>query len=206
MLLTSRCSSLTSSQYSLIESQETSRRGSWNSLHDPNDKLDSLSIGSYLDTLADDMDEYGQGSAIEPIMSSTPGRPLARTELERSKTDLDGAFSAKTVISEQDKSKADQEGTPRLLKSQSSDEQNKAAKQPLRMANGFLSRQVPELEQCTEAAFTLTNTERPSKHSLAAKAPMNSKDLENCKLNSQLHLEYDGHWHWVQSQDDVTFL
>ncbi|NXU51017.1 LURA1 protein, partial [Turnix velox] len=53
--LTSRCSSLTSSQYSLVESQTTSRRGSWDSLQDPNDRLDSISVGSYLDTLADDM-------------------------------------------------------------------------------------------------------------------------------------------------------
>ncbi|NWI62658.1 LURA1 protein, partial [Scopus umbretta] len=53
--LTSRCSSLTSSQYSLVESQEASRRGSWDSLQDPNDRLDSISVGSYLDTLADDM-------------------------------------------------------------------------------------------------------------------------------------------------------
>uniref|UniRef100_H3DL78 Leucine rich adaptor protein 1 n=1 Tax=Tetraodon nigroviridis TaxID=99883 RepID=H3DL78_TETNG len=50
--LTSRCSSLTSSQYSL---GDTSWRGSWSSLQDPNDRLDNISIGSYLDTLADDM-------------------------------------------------------------------------------------------------------------------------------------------------------
>uniref|UniRef100_A0A8B9Z6J3 Leucine rich adaptor protein 1 n=1 Tax=Buteo japonicus TaxID=224669 RepID=A0A8B9Z6J3_9AVES len=58
--LTSRCSSLASSQYSLVESQAASRRGSWDSLQDPNDRLDSISVGSYLDTLADDMDEYSQ--------------------------------------------------------------------------------------------------------------------------------------------------
>uniref|UniRef100_A0A670IKY3 Leucine rich adaptor protein 1 n=1 Tax=Podarcis muralis TaxID=64176 RepID=A0A670IKY3_PODMU len=118
--LTSRCSSLTSSQYSLVESQETSRRGSWNSLQDPNDKLDSISIGSYLDTLADDMDEYG-------------------AELERSKTDLERAFPAKGE-KEPEKSK-------------------------------MCLERVPVKSQC-----------------------------------SSEHLEYDAHWQWVQSQDDVTFL
>uniref|UniRef100_A0A8C8AYC9 Leucine rich adaptor protein 1 n=1 Tax=Otus sunia TaxID=257818 RepID=A0A8C8AYC9_9STRI len=73
--LTSRCSSLASSQYSLVESQAASRRGSWDSLQDPNDKLDSISVGSYLDTLADDMDEYSQNAA-ETTAASTPGRAL----------------------------------------------------------------------------------------------------------------------------------
>uniref|UniRef100_A0A8C0IB26 Leucine rich adaptor protein 1 n=1 Tax=Bubo bubo TaxID=30461 RepID=A0A8C0IB26_BUBBB len=68
--LTSRCSSLASSQYSLVESQAASRRGSWDSLQDPNDKLDSISVGSYLDTLADDMDEYSQNAAE----TTEPGR------------------------------------------------------------------------------------------------------------------------------------
>lgn len=31
-------------------------------------------------------------------------------------------------------------------------------------------------------------------------------DSENCKLPSKLHAEYDAHWRWLQSQDDVTFL
>ncbi|XP_073500152.1 leucine rich adaptor protein 1 [Phyllobates terribilis] len=76
--LTSRCSSLTSSQYSLAGSQETSRRSSWNSLQDPAERLDSISIGSFLDTLADDMDEYSL-STSEPIVSSTPQRPPLTT-------------------------------------------------------------------------------------------------------------------------------
>ncbi|KAM4011892.1 leucine rich adaptor protein 1, partial [Anomaloglossus baeobatrachus] len=76
--LTSRCSSLTSSQYSLAGSQETSRRSSWNSLQDPAERLDSISIGSYLDTLADDMDEYSL-SISEPVVSSTPQRPPLAT-------------------------------------------------------------------------------------------------------------------------------
>ncbi|XP_019386168.1 PREDICTED: leucine rich adaptor protein 1 [Crocodylus porosus] len=73
--LASRCSSLTSSQYSLGGSQETSRRGSWASLQDPHDRLDSVSIGSYLDTLADELDEYSQHAA-----DPRPGAPLARFE------------------------------------------------------------------------------------------------------------------------------
>uniref|UniRef100_A0A8C5X6E0 Leucine rich adaptor protein 1 n=1 Tax=Malurus cyaneus samueli TaxID=2593467 RepID=A0A8C5X6E0_9PASS len=99
--LTSRCSSLASSQYSLVESQEASRRGSWDSLQDPNDRLDSISVGSYLDTLADDMDEYSQNAADTAAASAT-------------------------------------------------------------------GRQSPSLDK--------------------------------------LHLEYDAHWRWLQSQDDVTFL
>ncbi|CAB1323939.1 unnamed protein product, partial [Coregonus sp. 'balchen'] len=71
--LTSRCSSLTSSQYSLGEGPGGDTwRGSWSSLHDPlNDKLDNISIGSYLDTLADDMDEYCPSSS-ESVLCSTP--------------------------------------------------------------------------------------------------------------------------------------
>ncbi|XP_066480722.1 leucine rich adaptor protein 1 [Tiliqua scincoides] len=206
-MLTSHCSSLTSSQYSLVESQETSRRGSWNSLLDPNDKLDSISIGSYLDTLADDMDEYGQGSSVEPIMSSTPGRPLTKAELERSKVDLERALSAKSAIIEQEKNKAYHEKVPSLVRSQGSSEQNRAATQSPPVANGLLGRQVSGMEQSLETKLASAVAERSSKGSPAAKASRNSKgDSENCKLNSRRHLEYDAHWHWVQSQDDVTFL
>lgn len=31
-------------------------------------------------------------------------------------------------------------------------------------------------------------------------------DLDTCKMNGKRHLEYDAHWRWVQSQEDVTFL
>lgn len=202
-MLTSRCSSLTSSQYSLVESQETSRRGSWNSLQDPNDKLDSISIGSYLDTLADDMDEYGHGSGIEPMMISTPGRPVARVE----KTDPDQALPPKTLIKEQDKSKEDQEKAHCWVKNQGVSEQNKAARQLPAVSNGVLGCQIPELERGTEAKFTSAVADTPTKGSPAAKALRNKNvDSENCKLNSRSYLEYDAHWQWVQSQDDVTFL
>ncbi|XP_063153929.1 leucine rich adaptor protein 1 [Candoia aspera] len=205
-MLTSRCSSLTSSQYSLVESQDTSWRGSWSSLQDPNDKLDSISIGSYLDTLADDMDEYGQSSSVEPIMSPTLGRPLGRSELERSKADLDRPFLAK-VDKEQDKSKTYTEWASGLIKSQSFNKQSAPVQLSPPMANGILGRQVPILEQSLEEKFTSVAAEQLSKESLAIKASSNSKtDSENCKLNNRKQLEYDGHWQWVESQEDVTFL
>uniref|UniRef100_A0A8B9WX80 Leucine rich adaptor protein 1 like n=1 Tax=Bos mutus grunniens TaxID=30521 RepID=A0A8B9WX80_BOSMU len=51
--ITSRGSSLSGSLCSLLESQSTSLHGSCNSLHDGSDGLDGISVGSYLDTLAD---------------------------------------------------------------------------------------------------------------------------------------------------------
>ncbi|KAM3841420.1 leucine rich adaptor protein 1 isoform 1-T1 [Vipera latastei] len=205
-MLTSRCSSLTSSQYSLVESQDTSRRGSWNSLQDPNDKLDSISIGSYLDTLADDMDEYGQSSSVEPITSPTSGRPLGRSELERSKADLERIFLAK-VDKEQDKSKTYPEWASGLVKNQSFKKQSAPVHLSPPMANGILGRQVPMLVQSLEEKFTSVAAEQPSKGNLAIKASRSSKmDSENCKLNNRKHPEYDGQWQWAESQEDVTFL
>ncbi|XP_008433951.1 leucine rich adaptor protein 1-like [Poecilia reticulata] len=54
---TSQDGSLTGSLYSLSDSQDgSSLRGSFNSLNDGNgDGLDGLSVGSYLDTLAEDL-------------------------------------------------------------------------------------------------------------------------------------------------------
>ncbi|KAM9335770.1 leucine rich adaptor protein 1-like [Symphorus nematophorus] len=68
--------SLTGSLYSLSDSQDgTSLRGSFNSLNDGNsDGLDALSVGSYLDTLAEDLPD------------------------DSSPTDLDDCFVDKTVI------------------------------------------------------------------------------------------------------------
>ncbi|XP_006011334.1 leucine rich adaptor protein 1 [Latimeria chalumnae] len=216
--LASRCSSLTSSQYSLVESQDTSRRGSWNSLQDPNDKLDSISIGSYLDTLADEMDEYCQAT-VEPVMStpSRPEGPLVRVDQDWVKVEQDRlsvvgkgpAFKR----AEQEKAKLDQEWArtdhcwvktspnPDPVKT----ELNRVTKeQHLQQAptpNGLPSRHGPGLEA------KLPPMEKQSKGSPKLKAHKNGKvDFENCKLKSKVHLEYDTHWHWVQSQDDVTFL
>ncbi|XP_008143234.2 leucine rich adaptor protein 1-like [Eptesicus fuscus] len=72
--ITSRGSSLSGSLCSLLESQSTSLHGSYNSLHDGSDGLDGISVGSYLDTLADDvpghqtpsdLDQFSDGSVIE---------------------------------------------------------------------------------------------------------------------------------------------
>lgn len=72
--ITSRGSSLSGSLCSLLESQSTSLRGSYNSLQDGSDGLDGISVGSYLDTLADDvpghqtpsdLDQFSDSSVIE---------------------------------------------------------------------------------------------------------------------------------------------
>lgn len=59
--------SLTGSLYSLSDSQDgTSLRGSFNSLNDANsDGLDSLSVGSYLDTLADDLSDNASQTDLD---------------------------------------------------------------------------------------------------------------------------------------------
>lgn len=76
--ITSRGSSLSGSLCSLLESQETSLRGSYNSLQDCSDGLDGISVGSYLDTLADDvpgqrtpsdMDQFSDSSLIDDSQS-----------------------------------------------------------------------------------------------------------------------------------------
>ncbi|XP_055488570.1 leucine rich adaptor protein 1-like [Leucoraja erinacea] len=65
--LASRGSSLASSTYSLMESQNTSLRGSWNSLQNGGDGLDSISVGSYLDTLGDDLPDHCTSPDIDPF-------------------------------------------------------------------------------------------------------------------------------------------
>ncbi|XP_068809120.1 leucine rich adaptor protein 1 [Struthio camelus] len=203
--LTSRCSSLTSSQYSLVESQEASRRGSWDSLQDPNDKLDSISIGSYLDTLADDMDEYSQNAA-EPVTASAPGRALARAEQDWARIDLDRGLPAK-----QEKGKVEHEWPHAdhllagLPQDQSCLDQQRFAKEP-QVANGYLGKQPSSLEPGKDTKLPPGAGERMGKGIPGGKARKAEADLENCKFNSKAHLEYDAHWRWLQSQDDVTFL
>ncbi|NXU51099.1 LUR1L protein, partial [Turnix velox] len=72
--IASRGSSLSGSLCSLLESQEASLHGSCNSLQDCSDGLDGISVGSYLDTLADnvsgpqtpsDMDQFSDFSVME---------------------------------------------------------------------------------------------------------------------------------------------
>ncbi|KFM12979.1 Leucine rich adaptor protein 1, partial [Aptenodytes forsteri] len=149
--LSSRCSSLASiCQYSLVESQAASRRGSWDSLQDPNDRLDSISVGSYLDTLADDMDEYSQ-NATETAAASAPGRALVRAEQDWVR------INSERGLAKQEKGKAEHEWPHVDLSPPGLPQDHRFAKEP-QVANG------------------------------------------------KLHLEYDAHWRWLQSQDDVTFL
>ncbi|XP_069482059.1 leucine rich adaptor protein 1-like [Ambystoma mexicanum] len=70
----SRGSSLSDSLCSLLESRDTSLHGSYNSLQDCSDGLDGISVGSYLDTLADtipghftpsDFDQFSDVSVID---------------------------------------------------------------------------------------------------------------------------------------------
>ncbi|MBN3286486.1 LUR1L protein, partial [Polyodon spathula] len=63
--IASRESSLAGSLYSLSESQDTSLRGSCNSLQDGSDGLDGISVGSYLDTLEDDVPGHTSPSDLE---------------------------------------------------------------------------------------------------------------------------------------------
>ncbi|XP_006839778.1 PREDICTED: leucine rich adaptor protein 1 [Chrysochloris asiatica] len=96
-MLTSHCSSLTSSQYSLTGgSPGRSRRGSWDSLPDTGttDRLDSVSIGSFLDTVApNELDEQGPPGAAPPEMDWArviPTGERVRTEVDLTATKLGG--------------------------------------------------------------------------------------------------------------------
>ncbi|KAJ7398131.1 leucine rich adaptor protein 1 [Pitangus sulphuratus] len=197
--LTSRCSSLASSQYSLVESQEASRRGSWDSLQDPNDRLDSISVGSYLDTLADDMDEYSQNAAETAAAASTSGRALARAEQDWVRIDPERGPA------KQEKGKAEHEWPHVDLSPPGLPQDHQFAKEP-QVANGYLGQQPPSLEPGRDTKSPSGAGERVGKGNLGGKARKAEADFENCKLNSKLHLEYDAHWRWLQSQDDVTFL
>ncbi|XP_077004303.1 leucine rich adaptor protein 1-like [Tamandua tetradactyla] len=69
--ITSRGSSLSGSLCSLLESQSTSLRGSYNSLHNGSDGLDGISVGSYLDTLADDVPGHQTPSDLDQFSDSS---------------------------------------------------------------------------------------------------------------------------------------
>ncbi|KAI1892001.1 hypothetical protein AGOR_G00149500 [Albula goreensis] len=202
--LTSRCSSLTSSQYSLGEGPDTSLRGSWSSLQDPNDKLDNISIGSYLDTLADDMDEYCPSSS-ESVLCSTPlgkevsdrtggavGSPLARSEHPKEEQPIWAKLTGEVTKAQEAGRAASTNkdgGHAQLIKS-----------------NGFPEKGCRQ-GAATESARACLSEKLGKTQSPKLKPYKNGKiDLEGCKLNSKMHLEYDAHWRWVQSQDDVTFL
>ncbi|KAM4629885.1 leucine rich adaptor protein 1 [Polymixia lowei] len=297
--LTSRCSSLTSSQYSLGEGPDTSWRGSWSSLQDPNDKLDNISIGSYLDTLADDMDEYCPSSSESVICSSAPlaseafgggrtgggagagagvgvgvtvaGDGAGAWVGTRSRSTGDGsgcsaAAGAGVGIGAQAGSKGDGTGDGSGMEVRAESETGtggavtRAGIAGAAAGNGVVvtgksavlggspktksegpKQEAPIWTKATErgkkTAITKDNTQtqaiktngvlekstkqtggpdstRPclndklgKSQSPKSKPYKNGKiDLETCKMNGKIHLEYDAHWRWVQSQEDVTFL
>ncbi|XP_070688339.1 leucine rich adaptor protein 1 [Pempheris klunzingeri] len=186
--LTSRCSSLTSSQYSLGEGPDTSWRGSWSSLQDPNDKLDNISIGSYLDTLADDMDEYCPSSSESVICSTTATTGTGITGTGKQPI---------PVSSPQAKSEGPKQDAPVWTKAGNT--QIQAVK-----ANGVLEKPTMQTGSPTRPSL---NEKLGTSQSPKLKPYKNGKiDLDTCKMNGKMHLEYDAHWRWVQSQEDVTFL
>ncbi|XP_029110429.1 leucine rich adaptor protein 1 isoform X2 [Scleropages formosus] len=194
--LTSRCSSLTSSQYSLAEGPDASLRGSWSSLQDPNDRLDNISIGSYLDTLADDLDEYCQSSS-ESVPCLTPfGKEVCGRSGGLSGSPLVKAERPKGEAPVWPKIGLEMSKVVEPMKAASSAKETTHTQAA--MSNGF---PVRGGEQGADQD-KLSQNQSPKE-----KSHKNGKiDLESCKLNSKMHLEYDSHWHWVQSQDDVTFL
>lgn len=79
-------SSLTGSLYSLSDSQDgASLRGSFNSLNDGNsDGLDGLSVGSYLDTLAEDLPDEPSPTDLDCFVDKTviDGDAFAKSPLK----------------------------------------------------------------------------------------------------------------------------
>ncbi|XP_060890963.1 leucine rich adaptor protein 1 [Labrus mixtus] len=250
--LTSRCSSLTSSQYSLGEGPDTSWRGSWSSLQDPNDKLDNISIGSYLDTLADDMDEYCPSSSESVICSTTPlvseanvggrtgamvttagvvgrsgtgaGNGTRSTEggtVVENGTEVNGgigtgvpnAISGNGMVkppigSFQAKSEGPKQDTPVWTKAAETSKGSPVSKGNTQTqgvkVNGVLEKPTMQTGKPTRPSLKEKLGTNPSPK---LKPYKNGKiDLDTCKMNGKMHLEYDAHWRWVQSQEDVTFL
>ncbi|XP_074524949.1 leucine rich adaptor protein 1 [Halichoeres trimaculatus] len=252
--LTSRCSSLTSSQYSLGEGPDTSWRGSWSSLQDPNDKLDNISIGSYLDTLADDMDEYCPSNSESVICSTTPlvseatvgGRTAATVSasgagagvLGRSgagagsgirangngtvvgnETEVNGGLGTGVssavagsgtanppISSPKVKSEGNKQEPPVWTKAAETGKRSPVSKGSTQTqsakVNGVMEKSTVQSGSPVRSSEKLGTSQSPK-----FKPYKNGKiDLDTCKMNGKMHLEYDAHWRWVQSQEDVTFL
>lgn len=82
--------SLAGSLYSLTDSQEgSSTRGSLNSLNDCSDDVDGLSVGSYLDTLAEDL--LGDASPTELVHfgNETDTDAFRKSPLKQTKAESD---------------------------------------------------------------------------------------------------------------------
>lgn len=236
--LTSRCSSLTSSQYSL---GDTSWRGSWSSLQDPNDRLDNISIGSYLDTLADDMDEYcpsssesvitagsrmggvlgttGPRSGSQAGISETGGGAKNGTEVKGGletgttcvipvnvTTGTGSGVSENPLSSPQKKHEAPKPDTcTKAAEAGKGSPVSKGnAQTQVVKSNGVLEKATKQTggPTCPGLKDKLGTTQSPKLQPYT-----NGKiDMDTCKMNGKMHLEYDAHWRWVQSQEDVTFL
>lgn len=227
--LTSRCSSLTSSQYSLGEGPDTSWRGSWSSLQDPNDKLDNISIGSYLDTLADDMDEYCPSSSDQSVIcSSTPqvseatvsGRTVAKSgaKIAENTSATNGVTpgvvpskptaAIKPTQTRMDSPKHANSSPVWPKKTPDSSVKSSPVKVQINKPNGIATvdkNPAPAGAQIGSPRHISAGNSNPSpKHK-----PYTNGKIEtdtSCKMNGKVHLEYDAHWRWVQSQEDVTFL
>ncbi|KAK0132269.1 Leucine rich adaptor protein 1 [Merluccius polli] len=276
--LTSRCSSLTSSQYSSQyslagEGPDTSWRGSWSSLHDPSDKLDNISVGSYLDTLADDMDEYGPSGSSEsmlcpavppaaaaaaprapeaapaggraagggapgaaegagggaaggyvgagvgsgPATAGVPnGRPVGAGAGSAAEARAEAAAAGAAMGGTRSTAAGKKTGTAGQAKEGPKGEaavwtktKEVGKKDPVGKDNGQTrpAKNKGTLETGCDPIQPCLGGKLGKRHSPKFKAYTNGKmDLETCKMNGKMHLEYDAHWRWVQSQDDVTFL
>lgn len=224
--LTSRCSSLTSSQYSLADGPEapSSWRGSWGSLHDPHDRLDNISIGSYLDTLADDTDEYGCPSTSESVLCSTPlgGAPAPQQTSAGGSVGARGGAggglssgSGSPVVKQPEAPKEEVwtrnpdavRSAPTSSSSSSSRDKQAPGHSLSPKTNGVMERVLRPEGLCESARACLAEKLGKTQSPKAAKPYQNGRvELDTCKLNGRVHLEYDAHWRWVQSQDDVTFL
>lgn len=192
--LTSRCSSLTSSQYSLGEGPDTSWRGSWSSLQDPHDKLDNISIGSYLDTLADDLDEYCPSSGTDSILCATP----IGTEVSRGPGGGMSSATGSGTRSPQVSSNAPKEDAQVWKAVSETGRPHPSVKNDTNNAKANKTNGINGACLAEKLGKNLSPKMKPYKNGKV--------EPETCKMNGKVQLEYDAHWRWVQSQDDVTFL
>ncbi|XP_048831905.1 leucine rich adaptor protein 1 [Brienomyrus brachyistius] len=201
--LTSHCSSLTGSQYSLAEGPDASLRDSWSSLHDPNDRLDNISIGSYLDTLADDLDEYCPSGSESthcpaPLGTELCGQTGAGSgKVERAKVEASVWTRPPSEISKATEPGRVTPGAKEAGQAQVGENHGLPEKNVQHGAN--------QESACASLAEKRTQSQSPKvKPYKNGKVDLEAKMLNG--LNGRMNLEYDAHWHWVQSQDDVTFL
>ncbi|XP_026869390.2 leucine rich adaptor protein 1 isoform X1 [Electrophorus electricus] len=209
MPLASRCSSLTSSQYSLGEGADTSWRGSWSSLQDQHDRLDNISVGSYLDTLADDLDEHCSSSGAESVLCSTPlGTDTSVRTGDGIGAEAGGAASgARASQVRADPLKEDGPDRTKTAPEAGKPSPEVNHDSGSNKSNGSPERAVQNPVAEKDSPRTCVPEKPEESASPKGKPCKNGKvSLESCKMNGKRHLEYDAHWRWVQSQDDVTFL